>query len=350
MKYWNTKLKNMNEYIPGEQPVDVEEYIKLNSNENPFPPSKKVMDAITQAANDRLRFYPDPDSKKLRAAFAEKNNIQPGNVFIGNGSDEIFSLLFRGFIEHDGLAAFQYPSYSIYYTMSDAFGVKYDKIITEYPFDLDLNRFLEKKYDLVIISSPNNPTGKSCNVRSIREFLEIYKGLLVVDEAYVDFYGNSAIELINDFENVIVTRTFSKSYSLAGLRVGVAIANEDVIKGFFKLKDSYNINRISQAGALAALEDERSFKYNIQMVLNNKEYLEARLAGLDFDIVPSNANFLFVRHPKVKSEIFYRELKKKKILIRYFEGPVQSEFVRIAVGTMMEIKTLAQELESIIKA
>ena len=350
MKYWNSTLNNMTEYMPGEQPENVEEYMKLNSNENPFPPSKPVLEAIKNAADDRLRLYPDPVSGKLREAFAKANNIKAENVFAGNGSDEIFTLIFRGFIDSEGKAAFPYPSYSLYYTMAEANGIKYEKINFDKPFNIDLSKFLVKKYNLVIIANPNNPTGTVCSIDEIAKFLKKYKGLLVVDEAYVDFYGDSAIDLVNEFDNLIVTRTFSKSYSLAGLRVGLAIAHKDIIRGLFRLKDSYNINRISEAGALAAIKDIRNFRYNIEMLVSNKEYLEEQLANLGFEAIPSKANFLFAMHPKIKAKQIYEELKKKKILIRYFEGPIQSDYVRITVGTMMQIKTLISELAAIVKA
>ncbi len=350
MRYWNSKLKNMAEYFPGEQPQNINEYIKLNTNENPFPPSKTVLEAIKLAANENLRLYPDPESKSLRKLFAEMNGLKSENIFVGNGSDEIFTLLFRGFIETTGLAAFPYPSYSLYYTMAEANGIKYDKIDLKKTFEIDFNKFLEKKYDLVIIANPNNPTGTGSSAERIRAFLKSFKGLLVVDEAYVDFYGETVIELVREFENLIITRSFSKSCSLAGLRIGIAVSNPDIIKGLFKLKDSYNINRISNAGAIAALNDVKSFRYNIEMIKNNKEYLEEQLEELGFKIVPSKANFLFVKYPGIPAEKLYEELKKKKILVRHFKGLVQSEYIRITVGTMMEIKTLMQELESIIKA
>lgn len=350
MKYWNNRLKKMTEYIPGEQPKNLDEFIKLNTNENPFPPSKAVLSAIQKATDEKLRLYPDPMSKSLREVFATTNKLNPENIFIGNGSDEIFTLLFRGFIEPDELAAFPYPSYSLYYTMSEANGIKYDKINLNKSFDVDFSKLLAKKYSLVIVGNPNNPTGRGCSIDEIVKFLKKFKGLLVVDEAYVDFYGETAIELVNEFDNIIVTRSLSKSYSLAGLRVGIAISNKENIDGLFKLKDSYNVNRISEAAAVAAIQDTKSFKYNIEMIVNNKEYLEEQLKMLDFEIIPSKANFLFVRHASVKAKDLYENLKRKKILVRYFEGPIQSEYIRITVGTMMQIKSLITEVSSIVKA
>jgi len=348
MNYWNTTLKSMTEYIPGEQPDNIEEFIKLNTNENPFPPSAKVLEAIKAETGEILRRYPNPDAQKVREEFARQNSITADNVFVSNGSDEIFTLLFRGFVEHDGLAAFGYPSYSLYYTMAEANAVPYDKVTLNADFSIPFDKFLKKKYNLVILCNPNNPTGSGIPVDQIRSFLGKFKGLLVVDEAYVDFYNESALPLINEFGNLIVTRSFSKSYSLAGLRVGLAIAQKEIIKGFLKLKDSYNVDRLACIGALAALQDQKYFKYSTEMVRNNKDYLEERLSALGFEIVPSKANFIFVKHPKISSSEIYAQLKENKILVRYFTGDIQNEYIRITVGSMMEIKKLATALSEIV--
>ncbi len=350
MKYWNSTLKNMDEYIPGEQPANIDEFIKLNTNENPFPPSNFSLEAIKKEVSGKLRRYPEATADTLRSVFAEQNNINKENIFIGNGSDEVFTLIFRGFIEKTGLAAFAYPSYSLYDTLAQANAVPFEKIDLNKDFSYNLNAFLEKKYDLVIIANPNNPTGTYCSTDEIRSFLEKYEGLLVVDEAYIDFYGGSVIELIREYDNLIVTRSFSKSYSLAGLRVGLAIAHRDIIRGFMKIKDSYNVDMLAIAGAAGALKDTKTFKYNLQMVTDNKEYLEERLKDFGFEVTPSRGNFLFVKHPDISAEALYEELKNRRILVRHFKGRWQSEYLRITVGTMMEAKTLCKEIGAIIGA
>ncbi len=349
MKYWNKTLKGMEEYIPGEQPADIDEYIKLNTNENPFPPFESVLKAISQNLTGNLRRYPDSKAQRLREIFASQNGLKPENIFAGNGSDEIFTLLFRGFIDRDDTAAFPYPSYSLYDTLAQGNGIKYDKISLDNGMNLDLDKFLEGNYRMVIICNPNNPTGTYTKPERIREFIKQFKGLLVVDEAYIDFYGGSSIELVREFDNIVITRSFSKSYSLAGLRVGLAIANEDIINGLFKLKDSYNVDSLALAGAAAALLDTKTFQYNTRMMRSNKEYLEERLVSLGFEIVPSTANFIFTRHEKIDSQVLYHELMDRKILVRHFRGPIQSDYVRITVGTMMEIKKLCAEIESILE-
>lgn len=348
MKYWNKTLTEMDEYMPGEQPANIDEYIKLNTNENPFPPSDSVLRAINSSLNANLRRYPDSKASALRELFASQNGLSPDNVFIGNGSDEIFTLIFRGFINKEGLAAFPYPSYSLYDTLAQGNGIKYEKINLDNELNLNLDKFLEKKYDLAIIANPNNPTGTYTEVSEIKEFLKSFEGLFVVDEAYIDFCGGSSIDLVREFDNVIVTRSFSKSYSLAGLRVGIAIADKNIIKGLFKIKDSYNIDTLALAGAEAALLDTKSFNYNIRMLNSNKEYLEERLSDMDFQIIPSKANFLFVKHNKIDSKFIFEKLKENRILVRYFSGPVQSQYIRITIGTMMEIKSLCSTLESIL--
>lgn len=348
MKYWNENLKSMDEYIPGEQPLDAEDIIKLNTNENPFPPSQTALEAIKAAANNDLRLYPSPAADDLRKAFGDSVGLAAENIFAANGSDEIFTLLFRGFIEKDGLAAFPYPSYALYDTVAAACGIPYEHVPLRENFTYDLDAFLQKPYSLVVIANPNNPTGSYCSPEQIETFCGKFKGLFVVDEAYIDFYGGSAVSLVQKFDNLIVTRTFSKSYSLAGLRVGIAAAHPDIIKGFLKLKDSYNLDRIAVAGACAALGDERSFNYNTSQIRHCKSYLEERLADLEFDIVPSRGNFLFVKHKGIAGGELYSKLKEKGILVRHFDKEVQRDYIRITVGTMGEIKTLCKELEEII--
>lgn len=350
MKYWNARLKKMSEYVPGEQPVNLSEFIKLNTNENPFPPPASVTEAMRKACDESIRRYPSPTSLSAREAFAKEHALGVENVMLGNGSDEIFTLLFRGFIEPKGLAAFPYPSYSLYYTLAEANGIKYEKLPLTASLDVNLDEYLKKPYDLVIIGNPNNPTGRGVEVKAIRAFLGKFAGLLVVDEAYVDFYGETAIGLVADFDNIIVTRSLSKSCSLAGMRVGFAAASKEIIQGLLKLKDSYNIDRVAEAAARAAILDRKGVAYNISMLRSNKEYLEERLADMDFEVVPSKANFLFVRHPSVPAADLFEQLKERKILVRYFTGPVQGEYVRITVGTMMEIKTLVKELGAIVTA
>jgi histidinol-phosphate aminotransferase len=350
MKYWNTNLKKAAEYVPGEQPQGLEGYVKLNTNENPFPPSKAVVEAIKAAANENLRRYPDPTGREIREALAAIRKVDPENILVGNGSDELFTLIFRGFIEPDGLAGFMYPSYSLYYTLAQMNGIRYDTIDLKGNFAYNLDGLLKKKYDLVIIANPNNPTGTFCSTDDIRSFMKKFRGLLVIDEAYIDFYGGSSAALVADYDNLVVTQTMSKSYSLAGLRVGFAIANRGIIRGLMKIKDSYNVDRIAAAGAVAALKDVRGFKYNIQMLINNKEYMEESLHSLDFLLVPSHANFIFVRHEKIKAIEIYERLKESKVLVRYFSGPVQSDYLRISVGTMQEIKSLVNALRVIVGA
>jgi len=340
----------MKEYLPGEQPADIDQYIKLNTNENPFPTSERVVEAIKLATNADLRRYPNPTAFKLRNLFANQNELSPENVFVSNGSDEIFTLIFRGFIEKNGIAAFPNPSYTLYDTIAEANGIKFEKVDLEKDFTLDLNKFLNKDFNLVIIANPNNPVGNFTPASEIEKFLNKFTGLLVVDEAYIDFYGGSAINLVNKFDNLIITRTFSKSYSLAGMRIGLAIANRDIIKGFLKIKDSYNVDTLAIEAGKAALLDKKAFNYNIQMVKNNKEYLEEILESLGFFIIPSRGNFLFVKHPDISSKNLYEALKEKKILVRYFSEKPQSEYLRISIGSMMELKELCTQIKITLQA
>ncbi len=350
MKFWNSRLRSAVEYMPGEQPRDPGEFIKLNTNENPFPPSKSVLEAIRSAANESLKRYPSPTAHRLREAFAESRGLKPEQVFVGNGSDEIFTLIFRGLVEPEGVAAFAYPSYALYITLAQMNGVRHELVNLNEDFSCNLDGFLKKKYNLVIIANPNNPTGTYCEPDEIRAFLGKFKGLLVVDEAYIDFYGGSSAGLVDEFENLIVTQSMSKSYSLAGLRIGFAAAPAGIVRGLMKIKDSYNVDMLAEAGAIAALKDRRAFTYNIEMVVSNKEYLEESLEALGFELIPSRANFIMAKHPDVAAGDLYEGLKKRKVLVRHYAGPVQSDYIRISVGTMMEIKALVKELASIVGA
>lgn len=350
MKYWNTCLKKMTEYVPGEQPQNLDEYIKLNTNENPFPPSPKVLEAIRKETGEILRRYPSANTDKVREAFASMHNLSTDNVFVANGSDEIFTLLFRGFIDKDEMAAFCYPSYALYYTMAEANDIPYEKVQLTDTFEVPFQKLLAKKYRLIILCNPNNPTGSGIPVSDIRNFVSKYKGLIVVDEAYVDFYNETAIDLVKDFDNIIITRSLSKSYSLAGLRVGLAVANKDIITGFLKIKDSYNVDRLAAAGAYAALLDQKTFKYTTEMVRNNKEYLEEALEGIGFEIVPSKANFIFVKHPDISSGDLYEKLKEKKIIVRHYTGPIQENYIRITIGTMLENKAIVKAVSEILNS
>lgn len=350
MKFWNSTLTSMDEYIPGEQPEDLDTYIKLNTNENPFPPSEQVLNAVRQACNGDLRRYPDPTGMKTRELFAQNNGLSPEHIMIGNGSDEIFTLIFRGFIEKTGKAVFPYPSYSLYTTLAQANAVPHELVPLKKDFSLDFKSMVKANPDMIIIANPNNPTGTATPSASIESFLKSYTGLLIVDEAYVDFYGNSCIKLVKKYENCIVTRSFSKSFSLAGMRIGLAAANPDIIRGLLKIKDSYNVNTLSLAAAHASLLDEKTIQANLTMIRNNKEYLEERLALMDFTIIPSQANFIMVKHPKIPAKKLYENLKEKKILVRYFSGEIVKDYIRITIGTMMEIKKVCAELKSITEA
>ncbi|MFW5807648.1 MAG: histidinol-phosphate transaminase [Spirochaetota bacterium] len=347
MKYWNTILKSMTEYIPGEQPEDIDEYIKLNTNENPFPPSGSALEAIKNACNGTLRLYPSPASDKLIKTFATLHNLSHEQVFAANGSDELFTLFFRCFIDRNQKAAFSYPSYSLYYTMCEANGITYDKITLNDDFSVRYDAFLQDDYALVIFCNPNNPTATSIDRNGLIRFLDSFTGVVIVDEAYVDFSNNTVIDLVNRYDNLIVTRSFSKSYSLAGLRVGIAAAHPDLIRGLLRMKDSYNVDRLACVGAAAALTDTRQLEYNTRMVINNRDYLAENLTALGFQNVPSSANFIFTRHPKLPSETLYTELKQRKILVRHFKGEIQSEYIRISVGTMMEMKRLIKTIREI---
>lgn len=348
MKYWNSTLRSMTEYVPGEQPHNIEEYIKLNTNESPFPPSDEVIAAIRAKTGAALRLYPDQNCEDLCEACAEVFGLKKSNIFIGNGSDEIFTILFRGFIEKDAKALFMYPSYSLYYTMAEANGIAYDTVDLDDDFSFNIKNFKADGYALAILCSPNNPTGRAIELSQIEKFVSTFKGLVCVDEAYVDFCGKSAIQLVKSHDNLIVTRSFSKSYSLAGMRIGVAAACDDIIKGFYRLKDSYNVDMLSQSAAVAAIKDQKSLQYRVRMICDNRDYLSERLSALDFFVVPSDSNFVLTKHKSVPSVKLYEGLKERKILVRHFKSRIINEYLRISIGSMKEMKELVSAIEEII--
>lgn len=348
MKYWNRTLRSMTEYVPGEQPHGIDEYIKLNTNESPFPPSEIVLETIRKHIDGNLRLYPDQNCEELCEACASVLGVKKNNIFIGNGSDEIFTILFRGFIDKDGKALFMYPSYSLYYTMAEANGIAYDTVDLNNDFSFDISKFRMTGYQLAILCSPNNPTGRAIEIGLIEKFISSFEGLVCVDEAYIDFCGNTAVELIKKYDNLVVTRSFSKSYSLAGMRVGIAVASEDIIKGFYRLKDSYNVDTLAQIAAAAAIKDQKSLNYRVRMICDNREYLTERLEALDFLVIPSDSNFVLTKHSGVSSEEIYQKLKEQKILVRHFKTRIVNEYMRISVGSMKEIKNLISAIEGIV--
>jgi histidinol-phosphate aminotransferase len=335
-------------YVPGEQPRE-DGFIKLNTNENPYGPSPRVYGALRKAINPSLRLYPEPLSDSLRAVAAAAYGVRPANIIAGNGSDELLSLLLRCFIGARDRVAFPLPTYSLYDTLVAV--QEGESATVDYPADFSLPEELSKQNAaLTFLCNPNSPSGTLIPVREIHGLAQVVAGVLVVDEAYIDFSGSesdSALPLIRQLPNLVVLRTFSKSFSLAGMRVGLAFASEEIISGLMKVKDSYNLNCLSMTAAIAALHDAQWMARNVRRIRTSRRKLTAALERLGYHVHPSHANFVLAQRRGQNLRGVYETLKSKKILVRYFDVRGLQDSLRITVGTPQEVRALVKELAAI---
>jgi histidinol-phosphate aminotransferase len=347
-RYFRSNIATMVGYIPGEQLQD-QGFIKLNTNENPYPPSPKVYSALRKAINPFLRLYPEPLSDTLRSTAADIYGLDPSNIIVGNGSDELLSIVLRCFVGPQDRVAFPVPTYSLYDTLievQDGLAVRVD-----FAPDFSLpDSLAEQHAALTFLCNPNAPSGTLVSLAEIDRLARVVSGILVVDEAYVDFAeseGASSVPLIRQLPNLIVLRTFSKSFSLAGMRIGLALGSEEIISGMMKVKDSYNVNRLSMTAAAAAMQDMPWMKRNVGRIQRSRKKLIAGLKRLGFSVYPSHANFILARKAGQNLKCVYEELKRRKILVRYFDTAGLRDCLRITVGTPMEIQALLKEMAAI---
>ncbi|HSK31828.1 MAG TPA: histidinol-phosphate transaminase [Candidatus Limnocylindria bacterium] len=346
--YFRPNINGLAGYTPGEQPRD-DGIIKLNTNENPYPPSPKVYAALRQAVGRSLRLYPEPLSDTLRMAAAGVYGVKAQNIIGGNGSDEILTMLMRCFVGPGDLVAFPEPTYSLYETLvaiQDGIAARVD-----FPPDFSLPESLARQNaKLTLLCNPNAPSGTLVSLPDIENLARSLSGILVVDEAYVDFAaseGASALPLIRRLPNLVVLRTFSKAFSLAGMRIGMAFGPEEIISGMMKVKDSYNVNRLSLVAATAALQDMAWMARYAGRIQRSRNKLAAGLKRLGYFVYPSHANFVLARKRGVNQKAVYEELKYRKILVRYFDAPGLEDCLRITVGAPKEIQALLTELAAI---
>lgn len=337
-------VQGLEAYVPGEQPK-VPGLVKLNTNENPYPPSPAVARLLREYAAEALRLYPDPSCSALRGRIAEMHGCAPEQVFVGNGSDEVLRLAARAFTQSGGAMASFEPSYSLYPVLAAAEEVRFRVVPlpddfgwTDPPEDLDATLFC--------LATPNAPTGVAYPAEAVRAFCRRFPGVVLVDEAYADFAGGrDFMALAVELPNVLASRTLSKSYSLAGLRVGYAVGSAELVGALGKLKDSYNLDRLAQAVALAALEDVPWMKDNARRTIATRERVAAELDRRGFRVVPSAANFLFVEPPPgTEAAELFADLRSKKILVRYFPGPRTGRYLRISIGTDAEMDAFLSAL------
>ena len=348
-RLWSEMTRRTEPYVPGEQSGHTG-IIKLNTNENPYPPSPKVTEAIQEEVS-RLHLYPSPTADGLRRAIAETEDLTEDHVFVANGSDEVLAFSFMAFFDPGRLIRFPDITYSFYPVYAKLFGIPYKEVPLRDDFTLDIAGF-EQSEGGIILPNPNAPTGIYEPLDGIRKILEANPGrVVIIDEAYIDFAGPSAAGLISEYDHLLVTRTTSKSRSLAGLRVGYALGRPELIEGLVRIKDSFNsytLDRLSQSGAEAAFRDAAYFREMTDKVLLTRSRSANRLGKLGFRILPSSANFLFCRHPGMAAEQLYSELKERGILVRHFSRPRISDYLRITVGTDGQMDQLIGVLHEVL--
>ena len=353
--YWSPAIASLQPYVPGEQ-AQLADLVKLNTNENPYPPSPAVIAAIQQAAATGLERYPEPTSRALREALATRLELDPDQVFVGNGSDEVLAHAFAAFFRHPGQALlFPDITYSFYRVYAQYYGITAELLPLDDRLNVDSAALAERAgrgCAGVVVANPNAPTGIGLPLAAIESLLAACPDRVVlVDEAYVDFGGQSAVPLLRRYSNLLVVHTFSKSRSLAGLRVGYACGHPALIEGLTRVKDSFNsypLDRLASAGAIAALADEDGFNQACQRVIESREQLRGPLQALGFEVLPSQANFLFVRHPRYDAAQLAAALRERAILVRHFSQARIAQHLRITIGTPAQCQRLVTALAAIV--
>jgi len=350
-KFWSDVVHKLTPYVPGEQPK-LNNLVKLNTNENPYGPSPKVIEALKAEAADSLRLYPDPNSDALRTAIAENFNLQSKQVFVGNGSDEVLAHVFQALLKHDQPLLFPDITYSFYPVYCGLYGISYQTIPLADDFTIHVEDYIQPNGG-IIFPNPNAPTGIPLPLADIERLLKHNtESMVVIDEAYVDFGTESAVSLINQYPNLLVTHTLSKARSLAGLRVGYALGSPELIEALIRVKDSFNsypIDRFASAGAIAAMQDVSHFEKTCQQVIATREALVRDLTSLGFDVLPSGANFIFAKHKQHGGAELTAKLRERSIIVRHFKSPSRiSDYLRITIGTDIQSQQLLNALSEIL--
>jgi histidinol-phosphate aminotransferase len=348
-KYWTELVHQLDPYVPGEQPQDAQ-FIKLNTNENPYSPSPEVAKTIQAYTHDSLRLYPDPESIQLRQTLANYHNIDIDQVFVGNGSDEVLAHSFQTFFKHHHPILFPDISYSFYPVYCALYQIDYLKVALDSAFCVNPADYQQINGG-IIIPNPNAPTGIAISLDSIRKLLNNSDSIVIIDEAYVDFGADSAIELIADHPNLLVIRTFSKSRSLAGLRLGYALGQPALIEGLNRVKNSFNsypIGSLDSAVAIASLNDESYFQQCRHRIIDTRTRLNDALVQLGFEVLPSSSNFVFARHESRPASYLYLELKNLGILVRHFKSARIENYLRISIGSDEEFTALIDAIKKLL--
>lgn len=349
-KYIDSAYSALKEYVPGEQPKD-KKYIKLNTNESPYPPSPSVIKAVNSDEVADLRLYSDPESSAAKKAIAEVYGVDSKNIFVSNGSDEILNFAFMVYGKVSG-ALFPEISYGFYKVFCDLYGIEKTMVPLEEDFTIDKNKYMNTG-KFTVIANPNAPTGLEMDKADIEEIIASNKdNVVLIDEAYVDFGGTSCYELINKYDNLIVCRTFSKSHGLAGARLGYCFANEELIKDLEKIKYStnpYNINRLSQKAAVAAMAENDYYMANCRKIADTRTYTTKELRNLGFEVLDSKTNFIFAKHESISGIDIYTLLREKGILVRHFTDEKIKDYNRITIGSREEMEIFVDTVKKIVK-
>ncbi|AVF56745.1 histidinol-phosphate transaminase [Pseudomonas fulva] len=334
-RFWSPFVKALVPYVPGEQPK-LARLVKLNTNENPYGPSPKALEAMRGEINESLRLYPDPNGDHLKQAVADYYGITAAQVFVGNGSDEVLAHIFHGLFQHDAPLLFPDISYSFYPVYCGLYGIAYEQVPLDEQFQIRVEDY-RKPNAGIIFPNPNAPTGCLMPLQAIEQLLQQNPdSVVVVDEAYIDFGGQTAISLVDRYDNLLVTQTLSKSRSLAGLRVGLAVGHPDLIEALERIKNSFNsypLDRAAIVGAAAAFADRAYFQQTCQKVIDSREALVAELQVRGFEVLPSAANFVFARHPRHDAAALAAQLREQGVIVRHFKQARIDQFLRITIGT-----------------
>lgn len=351
-RFWSKTVQNLTPYVPGEQPK-IARLIKLNTNESPYGPSLKAIAAISAATNDTLRLYPDPNSDALKQSIARVYKVQTNQVFVGNGSDEVLAHTFQGLLKHDAPVLFPDITYSFYPVYCNLYGISAKQIPLNNQLEIDVEDYIQEANNGgIIFPNPNAPTGQGLGLNKIRHLLQNnQQSVVVIDEAYVDFGAESCVPLVTEFKNLLVIHTLSKSRALAGLRVGYAIGHPDLIEGLDRIKNSFNsypIDRLALVGAVAAIEDTAHLAEMSRKIQMNREKLTNDLNDLGFQTLPSEANFIFTRHPKYDAEKLCAQLRENGIIVRHFKMARIDQYLRITIGKDEECQQLVECLKKVL--
>ncbi len=347
-KFWSQVVRELEPYVPGEQP-QIDGLIKLNTNESPYPPSPEVIKLMTHDAIDRLRLYPDPNSKKLKTTIAKYFNLKPEQVFVGNGSDEVLALAVMAFFQQHKPLLFPDISYSFYPVYCKLFGIEYQTPALRDDFTINFDDYTRENGG-IIFPNPNAPTAIGKPLADIEKLLQKNtESVVLVDEAYIDFGGETAASLVDKYPNLLVVQTLSKSRSLAGMRVGFAVGNVDLITALDRVKNSFNsypLDRLAEAATIAAFEDDAYFKACRDKIIATREWTVKQLEDLGFSVLPSQANFVFAKPAQNNAAELAQKLRENKVLVRYFSASRINEFLRITIGTDEQMQRLIDVLQS----